>query len=320
MLLASILLNLGGQIYMSFSKQIFDVFFDLAHWANILSYCMPVLGVTIESLAKMKRAQDETEMRKKTELALHGMNEDLEFNIKKLNRSNAELQDFVYIASHDLREPLRKISSFGGLLNDALEGSLEQDDKENLNFMIDGADRMMQMIEALLVYSRLNTHEVHAETVDLNEIVEQLQHLELATILEETDGTIEVPQPLPTVRADSPQIRQLLQNIIANAVKYRQEDTAPRIVITAKQISDYEIRIQVEDNGIGIKKELHTEIFKMFKRVHSRQKYEGAGIGLAVCRKIAERHNGRIGVDSKEGEGSVFWFTIPMQREPLLVA
>jgi signal transduction histidine kinase len=320
MLLACILLNLGGQIYMSFSKQLFDVFFDTAHWANILSYCMPVLGITIESLAKMRDAQNETRIRKKAEHALQELNQDLQVNNEKLNRSNRELEDFVYIASHDLREPLRKISSFGELLRGSLQDSLDEDDRENLDFMVDGADRMTQMIEALLVYSRLNTKEVLSETIDLNEAVQQLQELELATLLEETDGTIEIPEPLPEILADPVQIRQLFQNIIANGIKYHRDGTSPRIVITAKHIGGDKIKIEVRDNGVGIKQELHEAIFKMFKRVHSRQQYDGTGIGLAVCRKIADRHGSQIGVDSKEGEGSVFWFTLPAARELLLVS
>ncbi len=320
MLLACVLLNLGGQIYMSFSKQLYDVFFDTAHWANILSYCMPVLGITIESFTKLRKAQVETNIRKKAEQALQELNQDLETNNEKLNRSNQELQEFVYIASHDLREPLRKISSFGDLLKSSLEGKLEVDDKENFDFLIDGADRMTQMIEGLLMYSRVNTKEVPFQTVDLNHIVNQIQQLELAAALEETGGEIEVPQPLPTVMANPIQIRQLLQNLISNAFKYRHQEITPQVVVTAKQLDSDKVRIEVQDNGIGINHTLYEDIFKMFKRVHSSQRYEGAGIGLAVCRKIVDRHDGQIGVESKEGEGSIFWFTLTAAREPLLVS
>ncbi|MHC4637693.1 MAG: ATP-binding protein [Planctomycetota bacterium] len=315
MLLACILLNLGGQIFMSFSKQLFDVFFDTAHLANILSYCMPVMGITIESLDKMRRAQIETNIRKEAEDALQKLNQDLQISNKELNRSNRELQDFVYIASHDLREPLRKISSFGELLKDSLRENLEEDDRENLDFMIEGASRMTQMIEALLVYSRLNTKEVLFKTIDLNEIIEQLEQLELAALIEETEAVIEVPQYLPEVRADLVQIRQLFQNIIVNGIKYQREGISPRIVITAEQIEDGKVSIKIQDNGIGIKEELHKAVFKMFKRVHSRSEYEGTGIGLAVCRKIIDRHGGQIGVDSQEGKGSVFWFTLTLADE-----
>jgi len=250
---------------------------------------------------------------------LEAMNHELTSIANRLQMTNQELKDFVYIASHDLREPLRKISSFGELLRSSLEDKLEDDDKENLDFMIDGADRMTQMIEGLLSYSRLSSEKTAFETVDLNEIVQQLQQLELAATLEKTEGVIEVPLPLPSVMANPTQVRQLLQNLIANAMKYRREDTTPIVVVTARELDDERIRIEIQDNGIGIKEELQDGIFKMFKRLHSRQKYEGTGIGLAVCRKIIDKHGGLIGVDSKEGKGSVFWFTLPAARETLLV-
>jgi len=320
MLLACILLNLGGQIYMSFSKQLFDICFDAAHWANILSYCMPVLGITIESLAKMKEAQDEAGIRQQAEQALQVMNQDLQTYNEKLSLSNRELQDFVYVASHDLREPLRKISSFGGLLKESVREDLPEDDQENLDFMIDGANRMTQMIEALLLYSRTNTREMALETIDLNEIAKQLERLELGTLIEETQASIEIPQSLPQVKADAVQIRQLLQNLIANSIKYRNAETAPRIVISAQATEGEKVRINVRDNGIGIREDLHESVFGMFKRVHSRQKYEGTGIGLAVCRKIVDRHEGLIGVESQEGQGSVFWFTLPVAQQALVMS
>lgn len=247
------------------------------------------------------------------------VNSELETVVEKLGQSNQELQDFVYIASHDLREPLRKISSFGQLLEDSLGDRLDDDDKENLDFMVDGARRMTQMIEALLTYSRLNTKDLVLKAIDLNEIIEQFQQLELATLLEEKNATIEVPHPLPKVMADAALVRQIMQNLIANGIKYQEEGTSPRIVISAKETEEGKMMIEVKDNGIGIKEELHEAIFKMFKRVHSRQKYEGSGIGLAVCKKIAERHGGQIGVESEEAQGSTFWFTLEMAKETALV-
>jgi len=249
--------------------------------------------------------------RKRTEEALQQSNSELKMAAIKLEESNRELKDFVYIASHDLREPLRKISSFGGLLKESLEGKLTDDDKENMKFMIDGAERMTKMIEGLLVYSRVSTKEAPMEEVDLSEVIEQLKQVELSNLLEESGGTIEVPQPLPRVKANRIQVGQLLQNLIGNGVKYRNKQTSPVITITAQNISDNEVKILVQDNGIGIESKYKDEIFKMFKRLHSRSEYEGTGIGLAVCKKIVERHNGRIGVDSKPGVGSTFWLTLP---------
>jgi len=178
---------------------------------------------------------------------------------------------------------------------------------------------MTQMIEALLVYSRLNTKGAEFETADLNVIIDQLQSLEIAAIIEDTNARLIVPQKLPSVVADVAMLRQLIQNLVINGIKYRAEGVVPEIVITACDVDEDTVKILISDNGIGIKEELHETIFKMFKRAHSRQKYEGTGIGLAVCRKIVEKHGGTIGVDSAEGQGSVFWFTINKAKEAVLV-
>ena len=236
-------------------------------------------------------------------------------DIKKINRkleeSNKELQDFAYIASHDLREPLRKISSFGSLIQNSLKGKLDEDQQENLEFMINGAQRMQDMIDDLLTYSRLTTRAKPPQRVDLNEVIEELKKLELATLLDETQGTIHVPEPLLPVQADPFQMHQLFQNLIGNGLKFHKEGMRPEITIRARQVENNMIRIEVEDNGIGIAEEYHEQVFVMFKRLHSREQYEGTGIGLAVCKKIVERHRGNIGVKSTPGEGSTFWLSLP---------
>lgn len=259
--------------------------------------------------------QDAIEQQRRAEEALENLNYDLIKTVDKLEDSNHELRDFVYIASHDLREPLRKISSFGMLLKESLGDDLSEDDSENMEFMIDGAERMTQMIEGLLVYSRISRDDTAAEVVDLNEVAQQLQELEIAELIEETGAVIEVAPSLPAVNASPVAVRQLLQNLITNAIRYRKPDTSPHIEIKAEQTGDDEIRIEVRDNGIGIKDEFHEAIFKMFKRLHSRREYEGTGIGLAVCKKIVERYNGQIGIESEPGQGTVVYFTLPAAKQ-----
>jgi PAS domain S-box-containing protein len=250
--------------------------------------------------------------RKKAEEEKEKLNHELE-------EANQEMKNFVYIASHDLREPLRKVAAFGDMLQKSLGGKLEKDDAENLQFMIDGAQRMNKMIEGLLVYSRVSTKYQPPEMVDLNEIVKQLQQLELSVVLQEKQVTMKVPKPLPTVSADPVQIRQLMQNLIANGIKYQAKGNLPQITVTSKPAVNGMVRIDITDNGIGIKPEFQQAVFVMFKRLHTRNEYEGTGIGLAVCKKIVERQGGQIGVESEYGKGCTFWFTIPVATQQVIV-
>jgi len=284
-----------------------DVFVSPSGWTKYFqAYKIPIMIKDLKCVLGI--AVDITE-RKKSEDATNLLNKELTQTTEKLELINAELKSFVYIASHDLREPLRKITAFGSMLKTSLANKLAGDDFENLTFMIDGAERMAKMVEGLLVYSRVSTQTQPLQSVNLNEIVQQLKQFELSIVLEEKHVVIDVEQNLPWVMADPVQIRQLMQNLIANGIKYQPNGAVPYITITSKPAADGMVRIEVTDNGIGIKPEYQSAIFAMFKRLHSRSEYEGTGIGLAVCKKIVERHSGKIGVESEFGKGSTFWFT-----------
>lgn len=278
------------------------------------------IGLLIDAFNEMldeiqHRDEALVEANKELEAKVAERTADLEGMIEKLNQSNRQLQEFTYVASHDLREPLRKISAFGQLLAASLSDKLESDDRENLEFMIDGANRMQMMIEALLTYSRITTKGVEFEPVDLNVVVDELKSFELAVKIEETHSEVEVPEPLCCVNADPTQVRQLLQNLIANGLKYQKSESTPRITIRSTVQDNEMVRVEVQDNGIGIHEDQYENVFTMFRRLHTRQEYEGTGIGLAVCKKIVDRHGGEIGVDSVYGEGSTFWFTMPVVQE-----
>jgi PAS domain S-box-containing protein len=233
----------------------------------------------------------------------------------RLEASNRELEHFAHIASHDLQEPLRKISSFGELLRESLEGKLDEDECENLDYVIDGARRMQIMINDLLTYSRVTTKVKPSQAVDLNQIIGDLKNFELASLLEEVGGTIVIPNTLIPTYGDPSQIHQLLQNLIGNGLKFHQEEFPPMVTITSCPTQNNMVRFDITDNGIGIDKEYHEQVFAMFKRLHSRESYQGTGIGLAVCKKIVEYHEGKIGIKSVCGKGSTFWFTLPRYGE-----
>ncbi len=237
----------------------------------------------------------------------------LERQAEELRRSNAELEQFAYIASHDLQEPLRKIASFLDLLAKRYVGRLDSDADEFIGFAVDAARRMKDMIEDLLAYSRVSTQGREFEDTDMEKVVDTVLS-DLGLLFEETGATVE-RGPLPMIRADRVQMEQLLRNLVGNAVKYRSE-APPVISIGAERGAAAEggggaWSFYVRDNGIGMKPEYFERIFRVFQRLHGPGRYPGTGIGLAVCKKIVERHGGSIGVESAPGRGSTFRFVIP---------
>ncbi len=225
----------------------------------------------------------------------------------ELSRSNAELEQFAYVASHDLQEPLRMVASFTQLLAKRYKGRLDADADEFIGFASDGAIRMQTMINDLLSYSRVGTKGKDFAPTDTQAVLDiALQNLQAA--IQET-GAVITHNALPSVMADDAQLIQVFQNLIGNAIKFRKE-APPRIHISAERKAN-ELVFSVRDDGIGIDPKHGDRLFVMFRRLHSTNQYPGTGIGLAICRKIVERHGGRIWFDSKPGTGSTFHFTIP---------
>lgn len=266
--------------------------------------------------------EEELEKRKMLEAELRLVNEALETKVKErtlrledmnqnLSRSNQELQDFAYVASHDLQEPLRKIQAFGNLLEEEYSQALGEGN-DYLDRMRGAAHRMSVLIEDLLSFSRVTTQARPFDRVDLREVALEVVS-DLEARIRDTNGKIHIGK-LPTVEADATQMRQLFQNLLANALKFHKEGVPPVIHVSARKLGP-RWRIYVKDNGIGFEEKYLDRIFAVFQRLHGRDAYEGTGIGLAVCRKIAERHNGTIIATSKHGEGSTFTITLPVEQD-----
>ncbi len=236
----------------------------------------------------------------------------LQRQAQELARSNAELEQFAYIASHDLQEPLRVIAGYVNLLEDRYADKLDQDARDFIGYATDAAHRMRVLINALLQYSRVGTHGNPFEKMDCNRaLAEALADLEIS--VGETDAEV-TADPLPEVMGDHIQITHLFENLISNAIKFKKDDCPPRIHVSCGRGED-SWQISVADNGMGIRPRYQERIFGMFKRAHKRSKYPGTGIGLALCLKIVERHGGRIWVESEADQGSTFHFTIPTIEE-----
>jgi signal transduction histidine kinase len=242
--------------------------------------------------------------------ALRHRADDLRRMNEALSRSNRELEDFAYTASHDLQEPLRKINSFTDLLRADFADVLGGDGEFYLDRLQDASARMIELIRGLLAYSRVGTADVAVRKVRLDQIARQVVS-DLEVAIEEA-GAIVTVKPLPLVEADPIQIRQLFQNLIGNGIKFRREGGVPRITIETLPSDDQDVvRIAVRDNGIGINEAFTEKIFAPFHRLHGRGHYEGSGMGLAICRRIAQRHAGDLSVESTEDVGSTFVITLP---------
>jgi signal transduction histidine kinase len=232
----------------------------------------------------------------------------LEESIAELARSNADLQQFAYVASHDLKEPLRMVASYTQLLARRYKGKLDADADEFIRYAVDGANRMQWLINDLLAYSRVSVQDKAFEEVDCNGVLDEvLSNLQMAV---EESLAVVTRDSLPRVMADRVQLGQLFQNLIGNAIKFHGKEP-PRVYVSVERRPN-EWLFSIRDNGVGLDPEYAERIFVIFQRLHDRNEYPGPGIGLAICKKIVERHGGRIWVESQAGQGATFYFTLPI--------
>jgi signal transduction histidine kinase len=235
----------------------------------------------------------------------------LEEQTVDLQRSNAELEQFAYVASHDLQEPLRKVASFTGMLQHRYQGQLDDRADQYIDFAVDGAKRMQVLINDLLAFSRVGRVGATDAVVAMDEAAADATR-NLAAAIEESDATVEVAGPLPEVRGDKSLLTALLQNLIGNAIKFRGEDP-PRVRVSVDRTDDEAFTFTVSDNGIGIAPRYADRIFVIFQRLHPKEEYSGTGIGLAMCRKIVEFHDGTIWLEPEGVDGgATFRFTLPV--------
>ncbi|OJF68410.1 histidine kinase [Alteromonas sp. V450] len=291
-----------------------------------------LLIITVFLLLKINSREHE-----KYQADLEAINEDLESRIAErtqelsiysdeLARSNRELEDFAFVASHDLQEPLRKIRAFGNRLESGYADVIDERGQDFLARMLNAAERMSMLISDLLAFSRVSTRGKDFVDVDLNKAVASVvSDLEIA--IEEKSAQVDI-DTLPQLRGDKSQLEQLFLNLISNALKFQKEGVTPKVLITHstpsnKETSDVLLseeyqwaKIQVKDNGIGFDQAFAEKIFAPFQRLHGRAEYKGTGIGLAVCRRIVERHNGQITAASSQGDGATFTILLPIDSEP----
>jgi signal transduction histidine kinase len=283
-----------GAIHMADTRK------DMVPFANIQfieSTIAPLIGEAIH------RFNAEAELE---EYRLH-LEDLVKQRTEELARSNKDLEQFAYVASHDLQEPLRAVSGFVSLLERQLHDSLNAKTKEYMDFTVDGVTRMQSLINGLLEYSRIDTRGKPPERTDSSKSLADAI-LSLQASIEESGAKI-THDNLPTVDIDPVQLSQLFQNLISNAIKFRSD--APLEIHISAEPQDNAWRFAVRDNGIGIEPQYAERIFMIFQRLHTRKKYAGTGIGLSLCKKIVERHGGKIWAESEPGKGSTFYFTVP---------
>lgn len=261
-----------------------------------------------DKVIRVVGAMTDISYRKDMEDSLRRLNHQLEDHTRELALSNKELEQFAYVTSHDLQEPLRMINSFLVLLKKKYGDKLDPKAQQYIHFATDGALRMRQIILDLLEFSRVGVHLDRIENVDLNDIFNEVKSL-LRRKIEESNAEVS-SQKLPVIETYRSPMIQVFQNLIGNALKYSDSNRRPKIHVSFEEKDDF-IKFMVQDNGIGIEAEFHDKIFIIFQRLHTKERYSGTGMGLAIVKKIVENLGGSVGVESTPGTGSTFWFTIP---------
>jgi PAS domain S-box-containing protein len=270
-----------------------------------------ILSLVLDVTERKRMEEDLRKSRDELELRVEERTADLQTYMAKLQESNQALQDFSFIAAHDLQEPLRKVKSFGSMLKQRCVDSLGEQEKDFLRRMLDANERMDSLLKALREYSRLTTRAEPFVEVELTQIIHDVLS-DLEVRIEKTGGKVLV-EKLPAIKADPTQMRQLFQNLIANALKFHKEGVKPVIEVRSTTIGNSKLQIVVEDNGIGFEEQYIEKIFTPFQRLHGRDShYEGTGMGLAICKKIVERHGGSITAKSTPGLGTSFIIQFPM--------
>jgi signal transduction histidine kinase len=249
--------------------------------------------------------------RTRVEEELHNHQRSLETMVQQLEQSNAELRQFTSVAAHDMRSPMARVCEAAQILKQRLKDKLDGDEKTILDILMRGVENSTQIVASVYRWAQAEAGERPRKRVDLNRLMEELTSVQLHTEIEQFGGRIHVPEPLPTVLGDEPLVLELMQNLVANGLKYHRKGIDPEVTIRGRQASPKWVRIDVEDNGIGIRPADLGRVFGMFERLDDAHDQEGFGMGLAWCKKIVERHGGRIGVRSTYGVGSTFWVELP---------
>ena len=304
------------ELHMAFgSQRLFDSDFNVAHFLKIIAYVVPLSGLVLDYLLTYKQQQIHHQQLLETHQKLNVKADEMKQLNYKLNQSNQELEKFAYVASHDLQEPLRKIQAFGDRLQSSLDKNTNEKALDYISRMQKSSTRMRSLIDDLLLFSRLGSREYQFRSVDLNKVVQLVQD-DLQILIKEKRAEI-VCQSLPIIYGESSKLYQVFLNLLNNSLKFGRSDVSPKITISCELVEQDQRslwKISIQDNGIGFDLKYKDKIFEVFQRLHGRSQYEGTGIGLAICKKIMEKHQGEITVQSELGRGSCFILWLEKMR------